>query len=328
MEILTMKIPAANLFAIALVALGVVRASADAAIGDTFITLGTMGGPIPSAYRSQPANVLVRGANAYLIDAGDGAAQQLSKAGISLTNVKAIFLSHLHFDHTGGVAAVLGLRYQTNVPGAMTIYGPPGTRALIDGIVASMQPAAEAGYGLQGSTHVAPKDTVRVIEMTDGSKVTLAGFTVIAAQNSHYSFAPGSREDSRFKSLSFRFDLPDRSIVYTGDTGPSSSVERLARNADLLVSEMIDLEATVENIRRNNPSLPDGARADIVKHLTDHHLTPTQVGELASRADVRRLVITHVVPGKTSAADAERYLADVRKSFRGPVIVANDLDRF
>jgi ribonuclease BN (tRNA processing enzyme) len=295
---------------------------------DAFVTLGTMGGPISSPHRSQPANVLLHGGGAYLIDVGDGAAQQLAKANVSLTTVKAIFLSHLHFDHTGGLAAVLGLRYQTNVPGVISIYGPPGTRALVDGIIQSMQPAAEAGYGLNNQAYVAPKDTARVIEMTDGSKQTLDSITVTAAQNTHYSFAPGSNEDTRFKSLAFRFDLPKRSIVYTGDTGPSQAVERLAKDADVLVSEMIDLQATIENIRRNNPALPDAARAGIVKHLTDHHLSPVQVGELASRAQVRRLVVTHLVPGKTSAADIERYLSEVRKHYSGPAVIANDLERF
>jgi len=295
---------------------------------NTFITLGTMGGPITSPDRSQPANVLLHGAKAYLIDAGDGAAQQLGKAGISLANLRAIFLSHLHFDHTGGVAAVLGLRYQTNGPGVLTVYGPPGTKALIDGIVASMQPASEAGYGLPGEPRVDPKDTVTVIEMVDGSKQSLDGFSVTAAQNSHYSFALGSSEDQRFKSLAFRFDLKDRAIVYTGDTGPSAAVERLAQGADLLVSEMIDVQATVAKIRRSRPDLPEAALQGIVKHITDHHLTPVQVGELASRAKVKRLVVTHLAPGTTSRADADRYIKDIGQHFKGPAVIANDLERF
>src|SRR5688500_356076 len=79
---------------------------------DEFITLGTMRGPIAHPKRSQPANALVVGQDVYLVDVGDGAVQRLAEAGLRLNAVKAIFISHHHFDHTGGLGAVLGLRYQ------------------------------------------------------------------------------------------------------------------------------------------------------------------------------------------------------------------------
>lgn len=79
----------------------------------------------------------------------------------------------------------------------------------------------------------------------------MGGFTVTAAQNTHYSFPAGSDMDVRFKSLSCRFDLPGRSIACTGDAGPSAAVEQLAKGANLLVSGMIDVEGTVRGVRRS-----------------------------------------------------------------------------
>ena len=298
------------------------------AAGSTFITLGTMGGPLPHPQRSQPANALVIGRDLYLVDAGDGVVQQLAKAGLRLNAVKAVFLSHHHWDHTGGLGAVLGLRYQTNAPGVLTVYGPPGTKGLVDGIVASMQPGAEAGYGLPGAKRIDPATTVRVVELVGGSSVSLPGARLSVVDNSHYSWPAGSDEARRFRSLSFRFDLPNRSIVYTGDTGPSPAVEQLAKGADLLVSEMIDLPATLENVRRNSPDMPPPAFEGVRQHLSRHHLSPEQVGELAARAAVKRVVVTHLVPGSMSAADKARYLADIRKNFAGPVEIANDLARY
>lgn len=292
------------------------------------ITLGTMGGPVASPVRSQPANVLLSGQNAYLVDAGDGAVEQLAKAGVRLESVRAIFLTHLHFDHTGGLAALLGLRYQTSVPGSITIYGPPGTRQMIAGLTQSMMPAAEAGYGVTGAKWVRPESTVTVIELNGGDKVSVEGLSVTTAQNTHYDFKPGSPQDKRFKSLSLRFDLPDRSIVFTGDTGPSSAVEALARGADLLVSEMIDVEGTLANIRRNDPNLSVQALSGIRYHLTAHHLTPEQVGALAASAGVKRLVVSHFSGGTANSAAFGSYLAAIRTHFAGPVSLANDLDRF
>jgi ribonuclease BN (tRNA processing enzyme) len=296
--------------------------------GAEFITLGTQGGPLPSAERSQPANVLVRGDDAYLVDAGDGTVQRLTGAGIRLNRVRAVFLSHLHWDHVAGLQAVLGLRYQTNAPGVLAVYGPPGTQRLVDGLVASMQPGSEAGYGIPGARRTPPEDTVRVVELRDGGRVELPGIVVTAAENSHYSFAPGSPEAERSKSLSLRFDVAGRSIVYTGDTGPSANVERLAAGADLLVSEMIDLAATIENVARNSPNMPAPQREAMVRHLAGHHLSPVQVGELASRAGVGRLVITHIVPGVMTGEQEAGYRQAIARSYRGPVEFADDLDRF
>ena len=292
---------------------------------DEFVTLGTLGGPIPNAKRSQPANALMVGDDVYLVDVGDGAAGRLAAAGIPLTRIQGIFLSHLHFDHTGGLFAVLGLAAQTSVPNTLAVYGPPGTRQLVDGLLAGMQPALNAGYGIPGqhwSAHVT------VTELESGSVVELPGVKVSVAENSHYSFPADSDEARRYKSLSYRFDLPDRSIVYTGDTGPSASVESLAKDADLLVSEIIDVEGVMAALRSSRPDLGSEALQNAERHLSTHHLSPCEVGQLASRAGIAAVVLTHYVPAPADEDALSGFEAAVRRCFDGDVYPAEDLRRY
>ena len=292
---------------------------------NVFITLGTAGGPEGEANRSQPANALLVGNDLYLVDAGDGAAGQLKKAGFRLPQVRGIFLSHNHFDHTGGMLAILGLRMQLNAYEPLTIYGPPGTKTFIEGLLAGMEPAREAAYGMPGRSWTA---NVEVTELVDGAIIELDGLEVTVAENTHFKIPENSGVAEKAKSLSFRFDMDDRSIVYTGDTGPSEAVEKLARNADILVSEMMDIPAVLDAIRKVNPNMPQRQLDGIEWHFRAHHVLPHQVGEMAANAGVDQVVVTHMVPNIENEEMAARYRTEIAKTFDGKIVIANDLDRF
>jgi len=297
------------------------------AVAPKFVTLGTNGGPLSSAERSEPANAIVIGRDVYMVDVGDGACEQLAKAGLQVAQVQAVFISHLHFDHIGGLSGLIGLRNQLGVPGVLTIYGPPGTQALVAALAAATEPSAHAGYGFQDKPFADPVSSVKVVEMVDGTRVQAGPMRVTSRQNTHYSFAPGSDLDKRYKSLSFRFDAPGRSIVYTGDTGPSTAVEELAAGADLLVSEMIDLDRILTPAQRSRMA-GNATGQDMPRHLKEHHITAEQVGIIAAHAKVHSLVITHLVATGATAAELMSYHARIGRYYSGPMMVASDLDVF
>jgi ribonuclease BN (tRNA processing enzyme) len=293
-----------------------------------WITLGTHGGPVPNANRSQPANLLLAGDEVYLVDVGDGAAGQMARIGIPLPRINGIFISHLHFDHTGGLAGVLGLRFQTEAPGILTIYGPPGTREMVDGIIASMVPGGIAGYGVPGEGIHDPTKGIEVVEWSGGEEATIGSMRVRNVVNSHYSFTPDSPQYGRFASLSFRFDLADRSILYTGDTGPSAAVDELGAGVDLLVAEMIDLDGLLASMGPARGDPAGGPPSILVRHLTDHHITPEQIGQMAAAMRARQVVVTHIVAGQARTDDFRRYVATIRAAHDVPVTIASDLDGF
>jgi len=288
------------------------------------VTLGTGGGPLVRVKRAQSANAVVVGETVYLIDSGDGVLRQLQAAGIGLSQVRAIFITHHHLDHTAGLAPLLGLRWMTAVNTPLELHGPRGMAELTKGFDTAVGPAVAVDFAR--SPH--PLSAVRTREIgAPGLIYADENIRVFAAENTHYHAAPSGRTAPP-KSYAYRIETADGVVVFTGDTGPSEAVVRLAKGADLLVSEVIDLDATLAITDRLLPNLPADRRASLARHLAENHLAPEQVGRLATTAGVGRVVLSHLAPGLDSETSTDSYSAGVRKTYRGRVTVARDLMAF
>ncbi|WP_371113012.1 MBL fold metallo-hydrolase [Rhodococcus sp. JVH1] len=121
-----------------------------------------------------------------------------------------------------------------------------------------------------------------------------------------------------FPALAYRFDTPDGSIVFSGDTGKNPNLVPLARNADVLVHEVID-KSWPESLF---PEPRDAKQESIFQQLINAHTLVEDVGRVAQEANVKTLALSHIVPG--NGAD-ERFEA-ARDGFDGKLIIGRDLD--
>jgi ribonuclease BN (tRNA processing enzyme) len=292
------------------------------------ILLGTGGGPIARKYRSQPANLVVVDGRPYLVDAGAGVGRQLAWAGFQPSQLNAVFITHHHIDHNAGLGPLMSFIWMGRntggaFPAPIQIYGPAATKYLVGAALdylsvserifsagIKMKPAASmfVAHDIAAAGLVYQDDKIRVT----------------AAENTHFSFKSGTDQTGQDKSYAYRFDTPGRSIVFTGDTGPSDAVTKLADGADVLVSEVIDEVATEKVIETNLHMSPEAAK-QLVFHMVHEHLAPEEVGKLASRAHVGTVLLTHFSPGLDTETDMTNYTAGVRKYFSGPVIAGKDL---
>ncbi|HEV2644940.1 MAG TPA: MBL fold metallo-hydrolase [Acidobacteriaceae bacterium] len=295
----------------------------------TFVTLGTGGGPFIRLDRSESANAVVVGDQIYLFDVGYGVQRQMLRASLPLAKVRAIFLSHMHNDHNADLGAVIVQRWLLYNGKPMPVIGPPGTVVLVNAICVGNR-ATEGASATEGGAQLPPMGLSVVAKdmayETDTPTVVYEdeNIRVLAVINTHYHL-PSARDDRHLpRSYSYRIETAHRVFVFTGDTGVSSNVERLAKGADVLISEVIDLTSMETFLGK----LPAEKRAALMKHMREDHLTPTEVGELAARAGVKEVVLTHLSPGRDGETDLSGYTKGIDTDFKGPVHVARDTDRW
>ncbi len=278
------------------------------------VMLGT-GTPIPDPAREGQAIAIVVDSVAYLIDAGVGVVRRASaagKAGIRAfmpPNPRAqpnprfekIFLTHLHSDHTMGLADAIFTPWIQGKREPVDIYGPPGigylVQSVLDGNAEDIQervasPGGPSRIGWQAVHHEVPPGVV-----FKDSRVTVRAFRV---PHSEWPNAYG-----------YRIDTPDRSIVISGDTRESDAVVDACNGCDVLIHEVYS-DSGFKTIPAARQPYHAGA-----------HTPATAVGRVATKARAKLLILNHAL---FFGASEDQLLREVRTTFAGRAALAKDLD--
>jgi len=294
--------------------------------GTRLITLGTVAGPPPRAHRAQSSNLLIVNGTLYVIDAGDGAARRIAKAGFDVRNVGIIFLTHHHDDHTAGLGTLMSTAWDNQRTQPINVYGPPRTEELVKAAVQYFTISSEIRIADGGRT-VPIAEVFFGHDVNPGIVYQDGNVKVTAAENTHFEFHTGAAA-GKFKSYGYRFETADRVVVFTGDTGPNDAIMTLARGADLLVSEANSVEERMKLLMttRQWQVMTEAEQAGIKRQMAQGHLTTDDVGRMAAKAGVKTVVLTHVTSKPDN--DYSSWIADVKKYFSGDVLVAKDLMEF
>jgi ribonuclease BN (tRNA processing enzyme) len=274
------------------------------------ILLGTGGGPRPRRTRSAPAQVIVVNGAAYVVDCGDGVARQLVLAGVPLSSLRHVFVTHQHSDHNADYGNLLLLAWTAGLRTRVDTWGPPPLRKMTDLFFEMNE------YDIATRTvdegRVPLKPLVEVHEITDGGLLLEnADVRVTAALVDHPPVVP---------AFAFRFDASDRSIVISGDTRPSPSLIALARGADVLVHEAYFDEAAVDRLVAGV-----GNAARLKESVLSHHTSAADAGRAAREAGVKTLVLSHFVPAEDAAITDKMWIDAARAHFDGEVVMGKDL---
>lgn len=293
------------------------------------ITLGTIAGPPPTVDRTQNSQALVVGGTPYLIDAGVNVTRRIKQAGLNLKNIKTLFITHPHGDHTHGLPSLLSTQWYYGA-NSMDIYGPPGTSEVVEAVINFIDIDTRIRQEDEASDPVDLRQLFKSTDVDTGQFYKDDKIKVIAVENSHFQFPKGSPLASRYKSYSYRFETDGGSIVFTGDTGLTDKVRELAKGADVLVSECLALDEIRARRQKTGTwqAMTQEQRDGWYHHMQKEHITPEQAGELARDAGVGTLVLTHISSGGVVGDDYIRYAQDAARHFNGLILVAHDGMKF
>ncbi|WP_422743415.1 MBL fold metallo-hydrolase [Mycobacterium sp. WMMD1722] len=247
----------------------------------------------------------------FLIDAGTSTIGRLAQAGLRPDDLTAVFLTHLHDDHTVGLTDLLSFRYTSAIYGPpqapLTIIGPPGTHRLITALSAVLD--VSGGIRRSENNSVGPPVAATVIakEVGEGAVYDTPQLRVAAVENTHYSDR-GTRNPAGSASYSYRVETPEWAIGFTGDTGPSAAVTMLFDGVDAIVAEMVS-----DELPEDFPPGVDPAA------LRAGHLRPSHVADMASGARAGRVILSHY--NEATPTD----LSTIGSAFNGPVTAGTDL---
>jgi len=273
------------------------------------ILLGTNGGPRVTAGRANAANVVVVNERPYLVDCGYGVTRQLIAAGVSPQQVRTILITHHHSDHILELGPLLYNMWVCGLREPVDVWGPPGLKEIIDGFFQSMR--YDIDIRVENDGRVDLRRFVRVREFQAcGIVFETDGLKVSAAKVNHPPLT---------HAYAYRFDAYDRSIVLSGDTAPCPEIVSLARDADVLLHEVMHLDG-IDRLIARVPNAPKLREA-----LLGMHTTTQAVGKVAANAGVKTLVLNHFVPGDDVAVTYEMWQADPSNDFEGLVVIGHDL---
>ena len=274
------------------------------------VILGT-GTPIINPDRSGPAVAVVVNGSAYLVDFGPGVVRRAAAAArdkkidaLVPRNLRVVFATHLHSDHTAGLSDLYLTPAVEGRPGPLELYGPPGIAAMARHIQAAyVKDVAVRVKGLERGNEKAYR--INAHEVRPGivykdSNVTVRAFAVA---HGSWDFAYG-----------YRFDTADRSIVISGDTGPTDSIARACHGCDLLVHEVY----SIQWFQQRTPARQ--------KYHSTFHTSTVQLSRIAASAAPKQLVLYHQLFRPVD--DPDKVLIDeMRKAgYSGEIASAHDLD--
>ncbi len=218
--------------------------------------------------------------------------------------MRSLFFTHLHSDHTVGLPDLwlTGWIFGRSEP--LRVRGPEGTRGLVSNLEKAY--AFDVHMRRDVDEKLPPRGAeLDAREIREGVAFEKGALRVTAFLVDHGPVRP---------ALGYRVDFGSRSVVLSGDTRPSANLVKFAKGTDVLIHEVVAVEAEKRGAAGN-------LTPEQVRRIIEHHTTPEDAGRIFAAVHPKLAVYSHIVPSMATAAD---LVPETRKTYAGPLEVGED----
>ena len=276
---------------------------------DTKLVLLGTGTPFADPTKSGPSLAIVVNNTSYIVDCGPGLvrrAAEASKLGfpsLEASQLKTLFITHLHSDHTIGLADIILTPAVLDRNAPISIYGPVGSKKMTDDLMSAYkEDIAIRINGLEKGDAIAYQ--VYTNEIKEGQIYKDSNLTVTAFKVQHGQW------DNAF---GFVFQTKDKKIVISGDCTYSENLIKYAKDCDILVHEVY----SDAGLKKRTQRWQD--------YHSTFHTSTYQLAEIANQVKPKLLVLNHQLTFGTSL---QSLLDELKSKYAGPVVNGADLDVF
>jgi ribonuclease Z len=243
-----------------------------------------------------------------LFDTGRGTTMQLLKQGVSPVDIDAIFITHHHYDHICDLGELLMAAWHNGRSQPVHVYGPTGTTAIIEALFDHVFARDIAFTHFFEPSRTDIQELVNVTDIPGAWKHESDNWRISAERVNHGNTLGLS--EAEWLCLGYRLEANGKSLAIGGDAVACAGLSKLALNADALV---LSCYLTKEEVKQM------GAE-EMASHLI---ATSGEVGEIATKANVQMLVLTHF--RQKSAKLMQALVEEVQADFSGNLQIGEDL---
>ena len=272
------------------------------------------GTPTPTLDRFGSAFVVEAAGEQIMIDCGPAATYKMVRAGLWPPDIDYLFFTHHHFDHDVDYPCFLLTRWDQGIDKAneLRVFGPAPTERLTEGILSEGglwsqdwksrvgHPVGRKVYENRGGTLPRKPPRVAAADVAPGKVFSAADWQITAATAEH--------AQPYMDCLAYRLETPDGVIVFTGDTRPCESVQKLARGADVLLCMCWGDQDVIEA----------AGEAPVVCGTLD-------AANMAQEAGAGKLVLIHVGDAIAGPGAMEKAVENIKRVYDGNLVFSREL---